>query len=499
VLAHTFLCPPAGKIPQDAANYRIVPVSDEGASFWYRRLALLVGWFAFGAATIAVIDTLGITAISRQVVAYLLGLVLLGIALEAMWRVPSASPAPVGKVILTPRMSKILVSGLLILLWLSWFASAMNLFWLLAVICVSPFAIRLAQRSVNHALRKAGDATAGTEPPSVTAAVIERGVRAMLLVGGLLLLAQGWNLDLGEITRNESFEMRLARGIFSAAVILLVADFLWQMLKTVIDIKIVQSQDVKDASVEEQRRRARIRTLLPITRNILMVTIGVVALLMTLASLGVEIGPLIAGAGVVGVAVGFGAQTLVKDVIAGMFYLLDDAFRVGEYIQSGSHQGTVESFSIRSVKLRSPRGALNTVPFGQLGAVENMSRDWAIDKYSIGITYDSNIVLAKKLIRQIGQELMKDPELAPDIIEPLKMQGVDAFSDNAVKIRIKITTKPGMQTSVRRAALFLIKKAFDENGIKFAFPTVRVTGNEDPQAAAAQQLRLADEALKGAA
>src|SRR5206468_4335460 len=110
---------------------------------------------------------------------------------------------------------------------------------------------------------------------------------------------------------------------------------------------------------------------------------------MALASLGVEIGPLIAGAGVLGVAIGFGAQTIVKDVISGMFYLLDDAFRVGEYIQSGSHAGTVESFSIRSIKLRGARGSLFTVPFGELGSVENQSRDWAIDKITIGITYDS--------------------------------------------------------------------------------------------------------------
>ena len=129
-------------------------------------------------------------------------------------------------------------------------------------------------------------------------------------------------------------------------------------------------------------RQARLRTLLPIFQNMLFATIVVITLLMVLSSLGVEIGPLIAGAGVVGVAIGFGAQTLVKDVIGGIFYLLDDAFRVGEYIQSGTYKGTVESFSLRSVKLRHHRGYLFTVPFGELGAVQNMSRDWVIDKFS---------------------------------------------------------------------------------------------------------------------
>ena len=130
----------------------------------------------------------------------------------------------------------------------------------------------------------------------------------------------------------------------------------------------------------EASRRSRMRTLLPILRNILFIVFLVMAALMALSSMGVQIGPLIAGAGVVGVAVGFGAQTLVKDVISGIFYLLDDAFRVGEYIISGSYKGTVESFSLRSIKLRHHRGYLYTVPFGTLGAVQNMSRDWVIDK-----------------------------------------------------------------------------------------------------------------------
>ena len=131
--------------------------------------------------------------------------------------------------------------------------------------------------------------------------------------------------------------------------------------------------------------------MLPIFRNVLFVVVVVVAAMMALSALGVEIGPLIAGASVIGVAIGFGAQTFVRDVIAGMFYLLDDAFRVGEYIQSGNYKGTVEGFSIRSVRLRHQRGPLYTVPFGLLGAVQNMSRDWVIDKITLGVTYDTDL------------------------------------------------------------------------------------------------------------
>jgi len=227
--------------------------------------------------------------------------------------------------------------------------------------------------------------------------------------------------------------------------------------------------------------------LLPILRNVLFIVLVVMALLMTLSSLGIDIGPLIAGAGVVGVAIGFGAQTLVKDIIGGMFYLLDDAFRVGEYIQSGDYRGTVESFSLRSIKLRHHRGPLYTVPFGELGAVQNMSRDWVIDKLTIGVTYDTDVDKVKKLIKQIGKDLAQDPEFAPHFLEPLKMQGVEQFGDFAIQIRMKMKTRPGEQFTIRRRAYAMIKKAFEANGINFAFPTVTVAGGGDATAAVAQQ------------
>jgi len=211
---------------------------------------------------------------------------------------------------------------------------------------------------------------------------------------------------------------------------------------------------------------------------------------MALAELGVEIGPLIAGASVVGVAIGFGAQTFVRDVIAGMFYLLDDAFRVGEYIQSGNYKGTVEGFSIRSVRLRHHRGPVYTVPFSLLGAIQNQSRDWVIDKIAVGVTYDSDLEKARKLIKQIGLDLQKDAEFAPLILEPLKMQGVEQLGDFAVQIRAKMMTLPGEQFVIRRKAYAMIKKAFDENGIKFAFPTVQVAGETEASTAAVAQHAL---------
>jgi moderate conductance mechanosensitive channel len=301
----------------------------------------------------------------------------------------------------------------------------------------------------------------------------------------LAIIAWGWGIDIESLTVRETMLNWLTRGAFSAVAIVLIADLVWHVAKVAIDTKLALTADLGLPNTDEARRRARLRTLLPVFRNILFVIVIVVAVMMALAAFGVDIGPLIAGASVISVAVGFGAQTFVRDVIAGMFYMLDDAFRVGEYIQSGNYKGTVEGFSIRSVRLRHQRGPVFTVPFSLLGAVENMSRDWVIDKITLNVTYDTDLDLARKLIKQVGLELAAEPEFASLIIEPLKMQGIDAFGDFAIQLRAKMMTLPGEQFVVRRAAFARIKKAFDANGVKFAFPTVQLAAKTEPRSAAA--------------
>jgi moderate conductance mechanosensitive channel len=355
------------------------------------------------------------------------------------------------------------------------------------VVITLPLAFSVTRRAVDNLLRPPG-AQLADGPPSVVAVCIERGLRALLIIAAAAVVCWGWGMDMDSLAGRDTMTARLVHGVFSAIVILLIADMLWQATKAVIDRKLAEAAEPGHPNTDEARRRARLRTLLPIFRNILFVVVIAVGALMALAALGVEIGPLIAGAGVVGVAVGFGAQTFVRDVIAGIFYLVDDAFRVGEYIQAGNYKGTVEGFSIRSVKLRHHRGPVYTVPFSLLGAVQNQSRDWVIDKMTVGVTYDTDLEKARKLIKQIGLELQQDPEFAPLILEPLKMQGVEQFGDFAIQIRMKMMTLPGEQFVIRRKAYAMIKKAFDANGIKFAFPTVQVAGEgEAPTAAVAQR------------
>nr|WP_299505330.1 mechanosensitive ion channel family protein [Cypionkella sp.] len=186
-----------------------------------------------------------------------------------------------------------------------------------------------------------------------------------------------------------------------------------------------------------------------------------------------------------GVAIGFGAQTVVKDMISGVFYMLDDAFRIGEYVQSGSYKGTVESFSIRSVRLRHHRGPIFTVPFGELGAVQNMSRDWAKDKFLISVTYDTDLEKVRKIVKKVGAELLLDPEFGPFFIEPLKMKGVEEFGEYGMSIGFGMMLKPGGQQSViRRRAFAMIREAFAAGGVEFSSPTVQVAGGDSDAAAA---------------
>ncbi len=474
----------------DHERFRIIPTSTRAARFWCRRLTAFVAWLALGWAIVELGSALGYSLEARQLIAYAFGLGALAVVLIAVWCRPvhrhrggEASPDEARR--LSPSTQNALLSIGFGLLWVFWVADVMLGFWLLLIVIALPLASAVTRRAVDHLLRPPGSPKQGDDPPSVTAVCIERGMRALLIIGAVLVLASGWGIPLITFAGQDTPLGRILHGGLSAIVIVLVADVLWQATKAAIDRKLAGATDPGLSNTDEARRRARVRTLLPVFRNVLFVAVITVAAMMALAAMGVEIGPLIAGAGVLGVAIGFGAQSLVRDVISGVFYLLDDAFRVGEYIQSGSYKGTVESFSFRSVRLRHQRGALYTVPFALLGAVQNQSRDWVIDKLTIGITYDSDIDRARKLIKQIGLELAQDPEFAPLILEPLKMQGVDAFGDFAVMIQTKMMTLPGQNFVIRRRALAMIKKAFDANGIKFAYPTVQLAGDGEPSPAAA--------------
>jgi moderate conductance mechanosensitive channel len=353
-------------------------------------------------------------------------------------------------------------------------------------------AVPLIDAAIGHGIRAYVEARHGLSGDEAEAygRVARRAARILLTVAAVAIFARLWGVNFFDLQRGGAAE-RLVSTLVEVGLTLLVAYVGWEIAKTAIDRRLALEEGPSGPSEiggeGGGKGGSRLKTLLPLFRKFLMITLAVMVIMLVLSSLGVDIGPLLAGAGVVGLAIGFGAQTLVKDIISGMFFLLDDAFRVGEYIESGSIRGTVEHIAIRSLRLRHHRGALHTIPFGSLDTITNYSRDWVIDKVTVSVTYDTDLDKVKKIIKQIGKELGTDPEFAPHIIETLKMQGVEQFGDFAIQIRLKMMTKPGEQFVIRRRAYAMIKKAFDANGIEFAFPTVTVAGGGEAQAAVAQR------------
>ncbi|PBC18650.1 mechanosensitive ion channel protein MscS [Mesorhizobium sp. WSM4311] len=454
-----------------------VPATDETARrFWIPRVNLMAGFLLFGWAVASLMPGIGFSIDVARVVALLCGLGMLAVAVEIVWRRPGSAATAVRQSLLTLY---------LIALWLVWVAGLLGVLWLGLYVLLLPAVVRgvgsVAQAFVGRAQRSGALGIVGN-------VLIVRGARAAVIGAAVAWLAYLWRIRAAALAGSKTGELVIS-GLLNGIIVLLVADLLWQMAKALIAYRMALSP-AAGSNAGDVARDGRLRTLLPIFRNALAVFIAVVTVLTILSGLGIQIAPLIAGAGIFGVAIGFGSQTLVKDILSGVFYMLDDAFRVGEYIQSGSYKGTVESFSLRSVRLRHHRGPIFTVPFGALGAIQNMSRDWVMDKMALSITYDSDVDLARKLIKKIGQELAADPEFAADTIEPLKMQGVDSFGDSGIDIRMKLMTKPGTQFGIKRRAFMMIKKAFDDNGIKLAVPTVHVAGGGDNAAAAQQLLKM---------
>lgn len=483
MFARFVLLPPNLQVVH-AREVRVLNVDDERAAHWYRWVVILVAVFVVVAATFSLLPTLGFTADDLLALAIPAEVVLLALGLAAVWLRPPPRPDDQRGRIGHTSLSWLLTAYFILLL-LVRTSGAFILFWFVVAAVALPAAIVMAHRAVNYVLRVPEPGSEARPVAAVTVAVIDRGIRVALIGLAAILLARAWGLDMQSMQNTDPAITSLLRGILKAIVIVLAADFGWSIVKALIERKFGVGQAGAGEHMPDPQR-ARLRTLLPIIQNIMFAVILILAILMILSSVGIQIGPLIAGAGVVGVAVGFGAQTIVKDVISGVFYLLDDAFRVGEYITSGKYMGTVESFSLRSIKLRHHRGSLFTVPFGELGAVQNQSRDWVMDKFNITVGYNTDIDKARKLIKKIGLELAADPEFAPWVIEPIKMQGVQEFGDYGIVLRMKVMTKPGGAFAMKRKFYLAVNKAFKENGIELPVPTVHVQQGDNAAAAIAQ-------------
>ncbi|MBM3649782.1 MAG: mechanosensitive ion channel [Alphaproteobacteria bacterium] len=215
---------------------------------------------------------------------------------------------------------------------------------------------------------------------------------------------------------------------------------------------------------------SRLRTLMPLLRALAGAVILVVGGLFVLSQLGVNITPLIAGASVFGLAVSFGSQSLVRDIVSGVFFLAEDSFRIGEYVDCSKVKGTVEGFSVRSLKLRHQNGQLHIVPFGQVGHITNFSRDWTVLKFNLAFAPGTDIELLRKTVKKLGTDMLDEPTLKSIILQPLKMQGVVDIKDSQVIVRFKVMTRPKNPSVIQRTAIRRMYDVLPPLGIRFAVP-----------------------------
>lgn len=294
----------------------------------------------------------------------------------------------------------------------------------------------------------------------------------LVLIGILgLWIAELWNIEF-------PFVSNLASVAIDALVIITLAMFLWRLVSSWIEAKIADSipEETEEGKESEWGAVARGRsyTLLPMIRKFIASVLVIMVTMTILSSFGVDIGPLLAGAGVVGLAVGFGAQKLVSDMFSGFFYLLDDAFRVGEYLEASAVSGTVESITLRNVMLRHHRGMLQIVPHSELGPITNFMRGGIIVKFNLDFNYNANIDKIRKIIKKVGIAMLEDEEFGADFIQPVKSQGVREITNSVMTIRVKFTAKPGTHFVIRREAYRRITDSLKQNGIEYAMKQVVV-------------------------
>jgi small-conductance mechanosensitive channel len=366
-----------------------------------------------------------------------------------------------------PRLSRTFIATLTIIaayaLWILSSATA----GLIAAIAAIVIALQMGLRDWVFFFWS-GDSDKNSLLPSIVLSA----ARFLVVVLGIGACAIALDTPVAELATSEKPLVMFGLRVLGVAALVLLTDMVWIAIKTSIDHRLQRIS--AGGSHDGPSPGARLLTLLPLLRVTMAVLLCAVLIMASLWALGIEITPLLAGAGVIGLALGFGAQALVRDVIAGIFFLAEDAFRIGEYIESGTAtKGTVERITLRTVALRHHNGPLHFVPYGALGTVRNTSRDWVIEKFNIPMPIGIDSEKIRKMIKKVGEEMKADPEIGPLIIETLK--GKLYRIDPGVKIfRCKFRTAPGKQFDVRAQALKRLEAALKALGIGFADGTQTV-------------------------
>ena len=391
---------------------------------------------------------------------YTIAALILFVAAFVYFGRPRGRAAPAGRVPLFPRsfVLAVLVAAVFVVWVMSATAAA------LAAIVAVVIALELGLRKMVYFYWR-DEGKPGASLGALPAIVLSL-ARFLVALAGIGAAAIALDTPLGTLAESISPWVRVGLRLLGVAVLALLAHGVWIAVRSVVDQRLAAIGPIDPH--EPATASSRLLTLLPLLRVTTAVLLVALLVLSSLWALGIEITPLLAGAGVLGIALGFGAQALVRDVIAGIFYLADDAFRVGEYIEGGGNtKGTVERITLRSVALRHHNGPLHFVPYGALGSVRNTSRDWVIDKFNLPLPIDVESEKIRKMIKKIGEDMKSETAVGQHIMEPLK--GKLYRIDPGVKVfRCKFRCPPGKQFDIRAAALKRIESALKEMGVRFA-------------------------------
>lgn len=301
-------------------------------------------------------------------------------------------------------------------------------------------------------------------------------VKALITVIAVAALLDVWGVEAFEWLTT-GFGRTLSIRVLSILFILAVALLVWELFRGVVERLLNRTDEFGRPMLPS----ARVRTLLPLLRNAVLVVLVIMVTLILLAELGFNIAPLLAGAGVIGLAIGFGSQSLVKDVITGLFILFEDTISIGDVVNVAGRGGLVEGMTIRTIRLRDFDGSVHTVPFSEVTTILNMTKDFSYYVFDIGVAYREDIDRCYEAIRAVGAEMQADPAFSADILAPIEIHGVDQLGDNAVVIKARIKTKPIRQWAVGRDFNRRLKKHFDALGIEIPFPHRTIYFGQDQQ------------------
>lgn len=492
VLRHVF----AALLSPDDPVLRLPPLSDQTAAYlfvWARRFLLYTFWILLFLLPAA---ACGQAILASYLAAVLkIGLVVMAALFAAQWKEAIAKklqiPIREQDGVWTHRLKRALnqAAGRIYLLFVLFLFALLGLsllgfrrayLYILSaagktlVVFLAAALASLLWRAVFRRLFDVGTAIRAKFPdlePQVNRYTRLLGNAGYALIGlvAALSILEAWGLDVRELLLSNT---PLLRSLVRIPLIVLLAVLLVQIgsfLITLVQKEIVlRSRGNHGASAVEAEKRAN--TLGRICRNALWVAVTATAAMMVLSELGIDVKPFLAGAGIVGLAVGFGAQNLVRDVITGMFFILEDRIRVGDVVILNGTGGLVEQVNLRTTVLRGVDGVLHVFPNGAINTMSNMTYQYSYYVFDVGVAYKENVDRVMAVLRSVGDEIMKDPEYSSFILEPLEVLGVDKFADSAVVIKARVKTAPIKQWFVGREMNRRIKNRFDAEGIEIPFP-----------------------------